>query len=254
MYFKQSAFFVLRLPAQNLLGLVGKAAYPPIFTWYVYHGWHIPIRFYFSFIRFSPTPWIFLALASQRCMIWIVSWGLRYVLEGFPLTFCLCYVFRGGSKVVCVTWGFFLRDLILRTHPDFIRGIPLISGLPRPFGRYLVAGFLGSSWYCGSFLEKSPKYLEGLLHKCEWFPEKSSPCLLVLYYCNGKGLNDIFYLISDGITLVALYPHFMWGGENKIEVIEELLVLFFGFYHYYWLTLSRSDFANWRTLHAMDMG
>ena len=37
-----------------------------------------------------------------------------------------------------------LRDLVLRIRPYFIGGLHILTGLPRPFGRYWLASFL---WY-----------------------------------------------------------------------------------------------------------
>ena len=51
-------FFLFRLPSRPFLGLVGEVGYPPVISWYVYHGWDINIRLFY-FRTYIPTPWIF---------------------------------------------------------------------------------------------------------------------------------------------------------------------------------------------------
>ena len=49
-------------------------------------------------------------------------------------------------------------------------------------------------------------FLEGLFHAGDQCPGKSDPCLLVSYFCDEEGLHGLFYLISNSITLVSVFP------------------------------------------------
>ena len=53
-------------------------------------------------------------------------------------------------------------------------------------------------------------------------------------------------LLSAGIFCVAVFPHVVWGGEDKKSVIEEFVSNIFHVF-YSQLTFSRIDFEKFRT-------
>ena len=68
-------------------------------------------------------------------------------------------------------------------------------------------------------------------------------CLLCLMM--KKVLMGCFHLF-DGISVLSVFPHVLWWGEDKTKVIQEIVSnVIRGFY--YRLIFSRSDFEKWRT-------
>ena len=62
------------------------------------------------------------------------------------------------------------------------------------------------------FIKCSMKFSERLICKCEQFPGKSSPWLLVSSYHYVEGLNEIYSLLSYDISLRAIFPRILWGA------------------------------------------
>ena len=92
--FGRSTFFVLLFPVWTFSGLVGKAYSPPIFTLYVYHGWHLTKSVVVYFLQDEfPITWPFIKI--MRTPLYI---------EGYPLIFNGSDVFGRGSKRVL--WNF----------------------------------------------------------------------------------------------------------------------------------------------------
>ena len=76
-----------------------------------------------------------------------------------------------------------------------------------------------------------------------------SPGSLLPSFCYCRSLKKKFLtaasLLSYTFFWVAVFPHVLWGGEDKIEVIEEIVSNVIRIF-YYRLILSRSDFAKRR--------
>ena len=96
----------------------------------------------------------------------------------------------------------------------------------------LILGFFRSYWKDCSAIASN-------------FPVSFIPALC-FYHIDTKKVFYAASLLSDGIFSVAIFPHVLWGGEDKIEVIEEFFSsVIWGFY--YRLTLSCGDFSNCST-------
>ena len=79
------------------------------------------------------------------------------------------------------------------------------------------------------FLGVFPKFSEGLIHYCDWFPGKSSLCLLFFWFHEKEGIDMISSILSGGISLVAVFPHSLSRIEWKRGNRRMTLVLLFGF-------------------------
>ena len=71
-------------------------------------------------------------------------------------------------------------------------------------------------------------------------PHFCFPCLVT-----EKVLSGCFLYLQRGFS-VSVFPHVMRGGEDNIELIEEIVSTVLMVFHY-WLTLSHSDFLKCRT-------
>ena len=132
-YFRRSAFFVLCLQLRPFSGLLGKAASPPIVTWYVYHGWHLPrsVVVYFYKVYFQH-----LSLTEK-------SWGLRSVLRVALWFFNISDIFGGGSKRVWWNfWAHLHATWFWYSVPIFSAVITIVSGFPivRPLFWHIFLG------------------------------------------------------------------------------------------------------------------
>ena len=111
-----------------------------------------------------------------------------------------------------------------------------------PSERSYLAEFL---WDCSrSFFtlwKGGPKFLEGLLCNCEWFPGNYYPWPIFSSCLDEEGLKGMSSLLSDGIYFVCIFSNYYVEEErtkyrqSKIFVSNVLRV------HYYLLILSRSD-------------
>ena len=91
-------YFILLLPARPLAGLIVKVDPTPVNLPDFCRGWLLPISL-FLYIRYVVQHLrYFLLLASQLCMIWIIYWGLRSVLEGSFGCFVSPTFLEGGTK------------------------------------------------------------------------------------------------------------------------------------------------------------
>ena len=147
---------------QPFSGLVGKADPPPInFTCPLNHM-DSDLFFYFYKVR-SLTPWLFafsgFSYISDLGSFWV---GALFVLSlscGYPRCYlgaylwlsCISDIFGGGTKLFWGTLYLFLCDLLLRTCPNFLVGLPLVAGFASSFQPLLAGGVLvGSFCYCSS--------------------------------------------------------------------------------------------------------
>ena len=97
--FRRYAYFVLRLPARPYLGLVRKAASPPIVSWCAKHGWNVPIVVIVKFYKvICLTPY---TVGKYR--------GIWSILEGYSL---IIYVrrFRKAPKLLADFISIFARS------------------------------------------------------------------------------------------------------------------------------------------------
>ena len=79
----------LALSSAFLLRVGRWGEFPPIVTWYVYNGWHLPY-------------WGCLYLKGEFLTTWLVrkSWGLRSVLDCSPLDFLHVWLFLRTLKLL----------------------------------------------------------------------------------------------------------------------------------------------------------
>ena len=189
-----------------------------------------------------PTPRIYIFLAYQPCPIWTVYWGLCSFI-GCPFNFLTSNVFEGGSKVIGEINLRFPHELALSCCSKLLDLSFLVALSSRSFNR---AVFLEISWYFSLLfpcVKGALKLLEVLLRACGRCPRKYYPSLLVSSLCYEEGINRISSLISDRIYFLAVFTHFMWGGEKLVEVIENMVSTVFWIF-YYLLTFSHSELSK----------
>ena len=86
---------ILRLSVWPFWGLVGKADSPTtVLTPAFWYWWHMPIEFYFSFTRCSPTPWMF-ALSGLSSVSDMDSLLMISFLMVLSIVQCLWRFWRG---------------------------------------------------------------------------------------------------------------------------------------------------------------
>ena len=155
---------------------------------------------FFSFYRVhSPKPWIFNFPGFSAVFV-------LYNLSGAPLRswgsfrmFHIYGVFRGGSEVVWCSLWLFLLNLVLRIRPNILGGLPLVSGLHRPFSRYWLTAFLwGQLGPVDPFWKGFLIFWRDFFRDGKLLPWKSSPFLLVSSLLDKEGLVGRFSLISYG--------------------------------------------------------
>ena len=145
-----------------------------------------PIGFIYLHKVYSKHLEYFLVLASQPCPIWAV---LRDPILGVPSMYFV------RSSYSCFTAQIYRRSLILSSG---ICHFPLIWR----FFRALACPFFYC--YCDSL-----KFSYGL--PCDWkrCPKNYCPCLMLLLSHDEKGIMGFSYLLSDELTLMAVFPQIM---------------------------------------------
>ena len=125
---RKVCIFVLHLQARPLLGLVGKADYPPIkFTPAFWRGWHFSIFCLLQVLLKQHLGYL-LVLNYQPCLLWTVSWGLLSLLEDLLIAQCSRH-FRRELQSCCWFFKEFLRNLDCFYHPIFSGVSALVAGL-----------------------------------------------------------------------------------------------------------------------------
>ena len=170
-----------------------------------------------------------LSLASHPCPIWTFTWGIR---SWGP--------FRGwlssmrSDEVVGKYFQSFPHELAWFPPSDILvgirsccwvwypRGSPLRSRcrvFDRPTARLeaLLPGFwssLSSPWFLGfsKVLGRNAPQLRATSWEV-WLLPSFILVSRLRRFCQAASL------LSDGIFSVAVFPHVLWGGEYKIEVI-----------------------------------
>ena len=187
-----------------------------------------------------------LVLASQQYPIQTISWGILSVL----------YVIFLSQYLWCFQKGFWSGDQTFPVVParaglsvlsdllSYFRSCCQIFGCLTP---RLVAFLLSSrfsqnyrfSWVLSKFLRSNAPWL----HVTSW-EVWSIPYFVPVSWQRRfwRSASLIYYVVFS----VAVFHSVLWGGEDKIEVLEEICSnVLWGFY--YQLTLSCSDFAKCRT-------
>ena len=168
-----------------------------IVTWFLNYGWNMTIAFNLVLCGVVQLLIYLLLLDSHPCSIWT---GLRNPLLRFPSMHPL-YVQASWTTLPDLLGVFYFCFWILVFGPLVWRG----SG-----GLFLVHPPLG--W---QFLQNY--WIGNLVTAVNVLGSLSlSSVSTVLWRRRSLWL---FSLLSDGLTLTAVFPHFLWGGENKIEVI-----------------------------------
>ena len=149
--------------------------------------------------------------------------------------------YKRGLWICCRTCWLYPRDMASSLPSNLLGGSSLLLPLSDHLTACLVELFLGAlACFSVPCDNRGSKMFGGtaLLHLGEL-----TPCLLFSLFNYWEGLDVMLPFIFYGIFTVAIFIRVLWGGEDKIEVIEEFVSnVLRGFY--YWLTLSRSDFAD----------
>ena len=122
-----------------------------------------------------------------------------------PLKWFVTYVLGRGSKVVRKIDDYF-REIWRVYSVRSSQRCPLLFPGCFPFNRFSLAAFLRAISYPLVPCETGgPKFSEGLPHDCYQFPDKFSPWLLVLSFCDEEVLVGMFSLLFDGVYCVAVF-------------------------------------------------
>ena len=172
---------VLCLPVRTLSGLFGEADYPPVnFIPALWHGWHLPIYFYF-YKGVSQHLRYLLSLDYQMCPIWTVTWGIHSVIGG-PFSFNVFDIFGEGSEVVSKYSQLLLRKLTFIFRQISVGISALVVGssifLPLIWRCFFLGALDCATVFPGSWCFL--KFSEGLLQNCERRPGKFDSWLLLL--------------------------------------------------------------------------
>ena len=201
----------------------------------------------FYFKRFIPTPWIFAYAGfsvnsdlSSLLRVLLRSWGSfdcsmsPMFLEGAPKlleTFLNCDCSRW---LVCnlqyPRWFSALFLLLSNVQPIYWRrlcGIMLVPQLIVMTGAQKFSS-ITSLWLQAAFLEVW--YLTSVFN-ISW----------------QRRFRQATSILSNVLFGVAIFSHFMWRREYKIEIIEEFVSNFLRCLNR--LTLSHSEFEEWHTLY-----
>ena len=197
----------LALVSAALLGFSRQGGFSPFrFTPAFRRGWYMPISRFFWFYKVCrPTPW---PLEKY--------WCVRSVLEDTTSTFVCLTFFGVGSKDVsnlsCALYAIFPWGYV----PILSLFLYLVSGSSSSFNRAVTAVVSRDFRFLFSCVEGAPKFLEGLFRSCEWCPVISSTCLIFSLFCNIEGLDELYSLLSDRISLVAVFS-LNYVAEERIK-------------------------------------
>ena len=164
-------------------GFSAHKVYTPLLVWMVFSHWFL------SFTRSVVQHIIyFLSLVYQPCMIWTVSWGLRF--WGSFWGFNISDIFVGGSKMVWWNLRSFPHDLVCLIYQSSWRSLIL------SLGWFYTSTAMSLWWSCWVLVScftgsRGSKSIGGT-SPCL----KEITCLLVLSLCNKEGLDGIPFLIS----------------------------------------------------------
>ena len=167
-------------------------------------------------------------------------------------------VARSSSALPLVWWRFFLGDLACQKFP-MMKGVPKSSEWPilSVSGSLLPALFFLVSWRRRSRQAFDHPKISKFYWGFSEFPGRNSPHLQVtsreictfpyafLISWRRRCWWDVS-LLSYRIFSLTLSPHVLWGVEDRIKVIQEIVSNFLQVF-YYRITVSRSDFAKFRT-------
>ena len=147
--------FILWLPERPFWGLVGEAASTPIVTWYVYHGWYMPIiTFLFYKVYYTTSDIRFFCILI---CVWLLSitWHIDHgnyitsklwaLIALFGVVLCCWWMMTNCHiwwlTVICHLWGHvcplslaclsFVCGWLHLLYPDTL-GVPFppLGGLP----------------------------------------------------------------------------------------------------------------------------
>ena len=206
-----------------------------------HHSW---ISFQFGcFFTSYFTPWIFSCSGLS-------SMSNLYILLGAPLcswwsfSFSITPAFSEGVSKLSSDFSNRSWAILLVCPVQYPQGYLILSPGLWPSDRFsgdaslrilIIAKFLIFLKFSKVFRKIAPRLQVTSQEVCYW-----TYIFLVSWrrscWCSP-------YILSDGIFSVSIFPHVLWEWEDKIEVIEELLVMLFVFF-YYRLTLSCSDFEK----------
>ena len=156
-------------------------------------------KFLLFFWYFTEGVRCLLYLASQPCLIWKFTWGLR------SRVFFLGWIYSiRSAKVVGKSFQSFPRDLA-DLPPLISLGVSaLVAGLDIYPLTCRRSHILGSLWiFRKDYFSLVSMPLEVLYQ----------PYLVVVSW--QRGFQWAAYLLSDRILILAVFPHFLWVGEDK---------------------------------------
>ena len=188
-----SAYFFLHLLARPFLGLVDEADYPSIkFTPDFWCIWHLPIIGILLLQGVSSNTSESkknIEDSARYLRVPLQLLGVRYFPEEAP---------KMSAKLLNVYARFVFTVIfnILLSVSALVDGLMLILRPQCPFGGLVsfilcTKGIQSYWWVCFTITKRCPG--------------KSSPCLLFLSYFDKKGFWGIYFLLSDGISLVSFF-------------------------------------------------
>ena len=197
---RRSEIFVLALTIAALLGVGRRGG----FSSHIYIYLSNTVGYLPSLGLFIFTRWVYSTLA-----FWInnedYSPFLRVLLSIF-----LCLTFsRGDSEVA---GKFSLAFTFCANCYDLVSGLCIFYQFP---GGILYV-ILGIHVLCYRCVTGAINFFERLIFHCKKFPRESFPCHLFLVSCEREGVDGIYYLLSEDTFGVAVFPHVLWGLEDKI--------------------------------------
>ena len=189
----------------------------------LWRDWHLLIGI-FIFTRCLPTPWIFYCAGFS---------GVSY------MDIYLRYTLR--------SWRYFSPSMIRRFRRGFRSGQWILSIASAQDGVSVTSNLFGDLLYCCRVFECLTVSMAAIFSGGYWFSQsfpllsgfsevigRTTPRLWATYrevwFLTSVVLvlrrrrfikNDS--LLSDGIFSLAVFPHVMWGGEDKIEVIKKFV-------------------------------
>ena len=206
----------MSLSVRLFSGLVGEAASTPIlFTPALLHGFNLTIGFVY-----------FYKVSFQHLGLLAKTWGLRSVLKGSYFWSSLSDIFPEEAPKLSAKYIScqFMRELL-----RFFLPLDILDGL-------LSCCQIVSHVWTGQSLEGSPPFLiVPLMVQClQHFWMKlifdwkrctgKSPTWLFLLVSYKRRFRWVAYLFFDRLFGVSIFHHVMWGGEDKMEVIEEFVI------------------------------
>ena len=168
----------------------------------------------------------FYKVSFQHLVLLAKTWGLSLVLKGSSFWSYLSNIFRrrlqscqqniSPANLCASCWSFSFRS-IFSAVSCLVFGMKAMSELESIVRAPL--NYLGSLWWFN--VSKNYRIKPFLLQAAYW----EVFCLTYFLLVSWRIIfRQVASLLFDRILGVSVFHHVMWGGEDKMEVIEEFVI------------------------------